>query len=61
MDPKNGVILTQLIQIYLSQDKKHNQNTLAVQKKVNSSDVYLFGTTVSRSFLSSTVILSCCI
>lgn len=41
MGPKNGVILTQLIQIYLSQDKKHSQNTPAVQKKMNSSDVYL--------------------
>lgn len=40
MGPKNGVILTQLIQIYLSQDKKHSQNTPAVQK-MNSSDVYL--------------------
>lgn len=41
MDPKNVVILTQLIHIHLSHDKKHSRNTPAVQKKINSSDVYL--------------------
>lgn len=40
MDPKNVVILTQLIQSHLSDDKKHSWNTPAVQKKINSSDVY---------------------
>lgn len=41
MDPKNVVVLTQLIQIHLSCDKKHSQNTPAAQKKISSSDVYL--------------------
>lgn len=41
MDPKNVDILTQLIQIHLSHNKKPTWNTPAVQKKINSSDVYL--------------------
>jgi len=39
MDPKNVVILTQLIQIHLSDNKKSSWN-IAVQK-MNSLDVYL--------------------
>lgn len=34
------VILTQLIQINLSHDRKYIQNAPGVQKKINSSDVY---------------------
>lgn len=41
MDSKNVVILTQLIQINLSHDKNYGQNTPGVQKKINSSDVYV--------------------
>lgn len=41
MDPKKVVVLTQLIQIHFSHDKKHSQDTPAVQKKINSSDVSL--------------------
>lgn len=40
MDPKNVVILTQLIQIHLSHNKKSSWNIPAVQK-MNSLDVYL--------------------
>ncbi|TRZ18861.1 hypothetical protein HGM15179_008285, partial [Zosterops borbonicus] len=40
-DSKNVVILTQLIQIHLSRDKKYRQDTPGVQKKINSSDVYV--------------------
>ncbi|KAM3677589.1 uncharacterized protein VK521_017990 [Ammospiza maritima maritima] len=41
VDSKNVVILTQLIQIHLSRDKNYRQNTPGVQKKTNSSDVYV--------------------
>lgn len=41
MDSKNVVILSQLIQIHLFPDKKYRENTPGVQKKINSSDVYV--------------------
>ncbi|KAJ7396052.1 hypothetical protein BTVI_149219 [Pitangus sulphuratus] len=49
IDPKNVVILSQLIQIHLSHDKKCSQNRPAVQK-INSSDVYLEPPSKYRNF-----------